>query len=592
MLKYERQINQITPRWVSTESGGNPNARSSAGAMGLLQLMPGTARDLGVKNPYDPQENLSAGKQYLDGLLQKYGGDLPTALMAYHAGSGNVDKYLKGEKSGVGAFTKAYPGKVLGQSLADAGFKPMRQRPQPTEDKFPITLIPGVEPQPPIKEATDMAVVQQPQTGNIVDFSKQQKDINQSKLLAKVLSNVDWGDPNQQVSGRAVAMSPITLIAKTLQQGLGNRELANAQEAEDSLAANKAKDLQELAASGQLTPEMLLSHGHTDAKDYAKALISRQQQAEFQFLPGVDGYGVGNKATGEIKQSDFKSPIYDALTQAALMRAKEGEKISQINTVGANGEVAPQVMTNNQAMGMQPPQRFDQPTSMMPVPNSAPMQATARIASPAAIAAETEAAKGAAGLPLDVEKQRQIEEIKTNEAIRQKEATDRNKKQLDLEIPDRKDIPPTHKMVYVENNKSLKAIDDAIAEVKKNPKAFGYQNALGDTISQRLDPKGVGSRASVMGVSAIKRHDISGAAIAASEAPNLVPFIPSTSDTPDAIIDKLTKMKGEFQSVNDQIGQMYSPVEGYGKLPELAAPPAKKPSKEMSDDELLNHYGQ
>ena len=78
---------------VRQESGFDPNARSSAGAMGLMQLMPDTARSLGVKNAFDPAQNVEGGAKLLRGLIDRYSGRLDLALAAYNAGSGAVDKY-------------------------------------------------------------------------------------------------------------------------------------------------------------------------------------------------------------------------------------------------------------------------------------------------------------------------------------------------------------------------------------------------------------------------------------------------------------------------------------------------------------------
>jgi soluble lytic murein transglycosylase-like protein len=94
---------------VKAESGGHPDAVSRAGARGLMQLMPATARTLGVKDAFQPDQNIAGGAAYLDSLLRRYKNDLSLALAAYNAGPGAVDRY-----HGVPPFreTRAYVARV------------------------------------------------------------------------------------------------------------------------------------------------------------------------------------------------------------------------------------------------------------------------------------------------------------------------------------------------------------------------------------------------------------------------------------------------------------------------------------------------
>ena len=97
---------------VAVESGFRPEAVSPKGAQGLMQLMPATARDLGVADPLDPAANVDGGSRYLSQLVARYDGDLTKALAAYNAGMGAVARHR-----GVPPYaeTLQYVRKVLGQ---------------------------------------------------------------------------------------------------------------------------------------------------------------------------------------------------------------------------------------------------------------------------------------------------------------------------------------------------------------------------------------------------------------------------------------------------------------------------------------------
>jgi soluble lytic murein transglycosylase-like protein len=105
---------------IFTESSFDPEAVSPKGAMGLMQLMPGTATRFGVQKPFDPWENLNGGAAYLRQLREKYGGDLKLALAAYNAGEGRVEAY-----HGMPPFSETinYVSRVIGlyMSFRDGG---------------------------------------------------------------------------------------------------------------------------------------------------------------------------------------------------------------------------------------------------------------------------------------------------------------------------------------------------------------------------------------------------------------------------------------------------------------------------------------
>jgi soluble lytic murein transglycosylase-like protein len=125
MHRYDSHIRGAATRYqlpeslvravIHTESNYHAHAVSRAGAMGLMQLMPKTAKALGVSDAFDPRQNIYGGARYLRLLANRYEGQLVLVLAAYNAGAGNVDKY-----GGVPPFseTRAYVKGVLGRYYA------------------------------------------------------------------------------------------------------------------------------------------------------------------------------------------------------------------------------------------------------------------------------------------------------------------------------------------------------------------------------------------------------------------------------------------------------------------------------------------
>jgi len=115
-IKRAAKANHLDPALlhavIAAESGYDVNAVSGKGAMGLMQLMPETAKRYGATDPFNPDQNIRAGAQYLNSLLLLFGNDLHLALAAYNSGAGNVAKY--GQRIPPFPETVAYVPKVMG----------------------------------------------------------------------------------------------------------------------------------------------------------------------------------------------------------------------------------------------------------------------------------------------------------------------------------------------------------------------------------------------------------------------------------------------------------------------------------------------
>jgi len=142
IMKYARQYGvdqDLVWAVIRQESGFNPHAVSPKGAMGLMQLMPGTAAMLGVSDAFDVEQNIAGGIQYLERCLSQFNQDVSLALAAYNAGPNNVVKYqgcppFPETRHYVASVLKAYGGEPIRETLKLLGLSPVTDEEVPAPE--------------------------------------------------------------------------------------------------------------------------------------------------------------------------------------------------------------------------------------------------------------------------------------------------------------------------------------------------------------------------------------------------------------------------------------------------------------------------
>ena len=145
VIEQEAAANDVDPNLVraviQAESAFNPWAKSHKGAMGLMQLMPGTARQFGVRDPYNPVENIRAGVAYLKQLLVRFAHNIELALAAYNAGPKAVERY--GTKVPPYRETRNYVAKIRNATGMDEAGAGSSTRAAPTKIYRTIEIVDG-----------------------------------------------------------------------------------------------------------------------------------------------------------------------------------------------------------------------------------------------------------------------------------------------------------------------------------------------------------------------------------------------------------------------------------------------------------------
>lgn len=319
----------LVDRVIQQESAGNPRARSPVGAMGLMQVMPATARNPGfglepLDNPWDPEANKRFGTQYLGAMLDRYGGDTEASLAAYNWGAGNTDDWVEAGKPSdmLPQETQNYIAQIMGQGN--------RRRPPVYQPQPEIQAGTGDRAQPPTPTAPAPS-----QDGQGLDLPG--KPSNNRLAMARAMM-----EQGQRSAGQTRG-SPLAILGSIAQSGAG--QYLSGQYDEKAQARDTA--MGEAMANAQGRDDLIgtmLQSGDKDLRNAAVTSMLERPKPKSRYSAASDG-GVFDKYTGEWKQKPPDPNVTAARKkEAETVGTARGERRQKIF------EDAQQAISNNRRL--------------------------------------------------------------------------------------------------------------------------------------------------------------------------------------------------------------------------------------------------
>jgi hypothetical protein len=188
-----------------------------------------------------------------------------------------------------------------------------------------------------------------------------------------------------------------------------------------------------------------------------------------------------------------------------------------------------------------------------------------------------------------VQQTREQRDFMASENARNRAATAANvQARLSDSGPVGRPIPAGMVQSIATNDRSLATIDEALSALDADPRALGVKAYIPQVALNRLDPTGVAGRAAVADIGSLEIRDRSGAAVTASEAPRLKPFIPLPTDDTETARKKLTRLRAAIQQERDALGDYYGPDQGYMPLPSRGRGTAPAPAPAAATPNMMD----